>query len=46
MKKSQTENQAKNWKRLEVLTPVELLAGQKRKKKYKIKPEDIERFTL
>jgi hypothetical protein len=44
--KSTTPKDSNPWKRLEILNPVELMVGQKRKKKYKISPEDIEAFKL
>lgn len=44
--KSTTPKDSNPWSRLEILNPVELLVGQKRKKKYKISPEDIESFKL
>lgn len=44
--KNTPKQETRDWKRLEILTPTELLIGQKRKNKYKISPEDIEAFKL
>lgn len=40
------EKDFKKWEKLEILSEVELLVAQKRKRNFKISKKDLESFTL